>query len=47
MKKVTRILLAAVLLLTTGLSQAVAQQMPPIPVDQNVRIGTLPNGLTY
>ena len=47
MKKVTRILLAAVLLLTTGLSQAVAQQMPPIPVDQNVRIGTLPNVLTY
>ena len=47
MKKLTRFLLAAVLLLSCGLSQAVAQQMPPIPVDPNVRIGTLPNGLTY
>lgn len=26
---------------------AVAQQMPPIPVDTAVRIGKLPNGLTY
>ena len=24
-----------------------AQQMPPIPVDKDVRIGKLPNGLTY
>ncbi len=29
------------------MQQAFAQQMPPIPVDQNVRIGVLPNGLTY
>ena len=28
-------------------SPAAAQQMPPIPVDQNVRIGKLDNGLTY
>jgi zinc protease len=27
--------------------QAVAQQMPPMPVDKNVRIGHLENGLTY
>ncbi|MCC8119535.1 MAG: insulinase family protein [Bacteroidales bacterium] len=27
--------------------QASAQQMPPIPVDSAVRIGKLPNGLTY
>ena len=24
-----------------------AQQMPPVPVDPAVRIGKLPNGLTY
>lgn len=24
-----------------------AQQMPPVPVDKNVRIGKLDNGLTY
>ncbi len=47
MKRITRFLLAAVLFISCGLSQAVAQQMPPTPVDQNVRIGTLPNGLTY
>lgn len=28
-------------------AMAVAQQMPPIPVDTTVRIGKLPNGLTY
>lgn len=26
---------------------AFAQQMPPIPLDQNVKVGVLPNGLTY
>ena len=26
---------------------AVAQQMPPIPVDKDVKIGKLDNGLTY
>lgn len=30
-----------------GLTQVNAQQMPPIPVDQKVRIGRLDNGLTY
>ena len=28
-------------------AMATAQQMPTIPVDKNVRIGKLPNGLTY
>ncbi len=28
-------------------AMASAQQMPPVPVDQNVKIGTLPNGMTY
>jgi len=32
-------------LLCTG--SAFAQQMPPIPIDKNVRIGKLDNGLTY
>ena len=35
----------AVALLTTGLASA--QQMPDVPVDPNVRIGKLDNGLTY
>ena len=47
MKKFTRFLLVAVLFICGGVSQAAAQQMPPTPVDQNVRIGKLPNGLTY
>lgn len=28
-------------------AMANAQQMPPVPVDRAVRIGKLPNGLTY
>ena len=35
---------ATALLLGVALS---AQQMPPIPVDEAVRIGQLENGLTY
>ncbi len=42
MKKILVIL--ATLAASVGLS---AQQMPPIPVDENVRIGKLENGLTY
>ena len=43
MKKLFIILAAAI-----GLGMAAsAQQMPPIPVDGNVRIGHLDNGLTY
>lgn len=40
-----RKLLVAALVFFAGLAQA--QQMPPIPVDQDVRIGKLDNGLTY
>ena len=36
---------AALLLLVTASAQA--QQLPPIPVDKDVRIGKLDNGLTY
>ena len=49
MKHLFRTLLATALLLCAGQQQAAAQQMqlPPLPVDKNVRIGQLPNGLTY
>ena len=33
--------------MTMMAATAVAQQMPPIPVDPDVRIGKLDNGLTY
>ena len=44
MKRIVSIF--AALALGLGMS-ASAQQMPPIPVDANVRIGQLENGLTY
>ena len=42
-------ILMSVVLLVSGPAMVVAQemQMPPIPIDQNVRIGKLDNGLTY
>ncbi|MBR1934384.1 MAG: insulinase family protein [Prevotella sp.] len=41
-------ILAAVVLLFAGATTMMAQmQMPPIPVDDQVRIGRLDNGLTY
>ena len=43
--KLRKFLAAALLLLSAG--SAMAQQMPPIPVDKNVKIGHLDNGLTY
>jgi zinc protease len=44
MKRIVSIIAA----LAFGLGMmASAQQMPPIPVDQNVKIGKLDNGLTY
>lgn len=44
MKRIVSIIAA----LAIGLGMmASAQQMPPIPVDQNVKIGKLDNGLTY
>ena len=48
MKKLTRTLWLTALILCLGLQQAAAQmQLPPLPVDPNVRIGKLENGLTY
>ena len=48
MRKLTRIFGLMALILCLGLQQAAAQmQLPPLPVDQNVRIGKLDNGLTY
>ncbi len=42
-------LLATVVLMVAAITPVVAQgfQMPPIPVDKAVRMGKLPNGLTY
>ena len=39
--------LMALVLMLAGASAAFAQQMPPIPMDPNVRVGKLENGLTY
>ena len=39
--------LMALVLLLVGASAAIAQQMPPIPMDPQVRVGKLENGLTY
>ena len=44
-KALSLLLLAAMMLPVTLMAQA--QQMPAMPVDPEVRIGTLPNGLTY
>ena len=40
-------LLVAALLFVTGASTTMAQQMPAIPTDPDVKIGKLDNGLTY
>ncbi len=40
-------LFVAAMLLVTGPATVMAQQMPPIPVDPDVKIGKLDNGLTY
>lgn len=45
MRKIFSSFVAAFMLLTV--SGVTAQQMPPIPVDSDVRIGKLDNGLTY
>lgn len=47
MKHVLRSLWMVALIVCYSFQQAFAQQMPPIPVDKNVRIGKLENGLTY
>ena len=46
--KIKHLFVAAVLFITgTAAVMAQGMQMPPIPVDNAVRIGKLPNGLTY
>ena len=40
-------ILAAMLLLMTATTTLMAQEMPPVPVDPDVRIGKLDNGLHY
>ena len=47
MKRTFRLLALLVVAMMIAPVVAKAQQMPPVPVDQNVVIGTLPNGLTY
>ena len=46
MKHFTKLLMVAALFLI-GATTMLAQQMPPIPVDKDIRMGKLPNGLTY
>ncbi|MDE6011824.1 MAG: insulinase family protein, partial [Prevotella sp.] len=40
-------ILVVLLLFAAGTATSMAQQMPPIPVDPDVKIGKLDNGLTY
>ena len=40
-------LLAGVMMLVAASGFAQMPQMPPIPADEAVRMGKLPNGLTY
>ena len=40
-------LFTALLVLGSAVMASAQQQMPPIPIDPNVRIGKLDNGLTY
>ena len=47
MKHLFRSLLVIALIVCCNFQQALAQQQPPIPIDPNVRIGKLDNGLTY
>lgn len=47
MKKKLNVLLLFGILLILNATALKAQQMPPIPVDDQVRIGKLDNGLTY
>ncbi len=47
MKHLLRSFWIVALIVCCNFQQVFAQQMPPIPVDKNVRIGKLDNGLTY
>lgn len=40
-------ILAGAMIIVSGTMMAQHAQMPPVPVDEAVRIGKLPNGLTY
>lgn len=45
--KLKKLLMAAVLIVTGTAATMAQMQLPPMPVDTAVRIGKLPNGLTY
>ena len=46
--KISNLISAALLCITAVLPATVSSQMiPQLPTDKEVRIGTLPNGLTY
>ena len=45
--KITRIILSCLLAMIASVGTVAQSQMPPIPVDEDVRIGKLDNGLTY
>lgn len=47
MKHLLRSLSIVALLICCNFQQVFAQQMPPLPMDKNVRTGKLENGLTY
>ena len=47
MKKLFSYMLVLILLISSNIVPVMAQEMPAIPVDKNVRIGQLENGLTY
>ena len=47
MKSFAKILFSALILISCAVMASAQQQMPPIPIDPNVRIGKLDNGLTY
>jgi zinc protease len=47
MKNFKRLFAVAFVLCTMGFTAMMAQQMPPIPTDPDVRVGKLNNGLTY
>ena len=47
LKRLLSVVLFATVAVTAMAQDAMAQQMPPIPVDPEVRIGKLDNGLTY
>ncbi len=47
MKRIQMLLCAATVALLAPTSRATAQQLPPLPIDPAVKMGVLPNGMTY